>query len=271
MVYRAAFILLLLSSAAPAQTAADPAADGRSRYAPLLTAEAARRNIPPALADAVATVESAYDAGARGSSGEVGLMQVLPSTADMLGFRGDLAQLADPETNIRLGVKYLAGAWEATGGRLCDTLMKYRAGYGATTVSVRSAIYCRRAIDYLASIGSPLATGPGTEIPPIIPDTPAAETAIGRTSHDPGPLLLTRAELVRMRKGQRTAEDSRRYWAAWEAHIRDLRTQMDLQRRARSSRYTSNILLNVASSTVISGRDAPVAGVARHRSRALSR
>jgi Transglycosylase SLT domain len=271
MVYRAALVLLLLTSAASAQTLADPAAEGRSRYAPLLTAEAVRRNIPPALADAVATVESAYDAGARGSSGEVGLMQVLPSTADMLGFRGDLAQLADPETNIRLGVKYLAGAWEATGGRMCDTLMKYRAGYGASTMSLRSAIYCRRAINYLTSIGSPLATGPGTEIPLTIPDTLTADTIIGRTSHDPVPMLLTRAELVRMRKGQRTAEDSQRYWAAWEAHIRDLRSQMDLQRRARSSRYTSNVVLNVASSVVISGRDAPVPGGARHRPKALSR
>src|ERR1700681_4723179 len=103
MISRAVFAILLLIPAAHAQMTPGPVADGRSRYAPLLTAEAIRRGIPPALADAVATVESAYDTGARGSSGEIGLMQVLPSTADMLGFRGDLAQLADPTTNIQLG------------------------------------------------------------------------------------------------------------------------------------------------------------------------
>src|ERR1700677_445605 len=210
MVLHAAFAILLLVAAAHAQTAADLGADGRLRYGQLLTAEAIRRNIPPALADAVATVESAYDAGARGASGEIGLMQVLPSTADMLGFRGDLVQLADPATNIRFGVQYLAGAWVATGGRLCDTLMKYRAGYGATTMSLRSAVYCRRALDYLASINSPLAAGPGTGIPPIPPDMLANDAVGGRPPRDPVPFLLTRVELIRMHNGHRTAEDSRR-------------------------------------------------------------
>lgn len=232
MVLRAAFVILVLIPAAYAQTAADPVADGRSRYSTLLTAEAMRRSLPPALADAVATVESAYDPGARGTSGEIGLMQVLPSTADMLGFRGNLEQLADPATNIRLGVQYLAGAWKATGGRLCDTLVKYRAGYGATTMSFRSAVYCRRALDYLASINSPLATGPGTEIPPITPDTADTDLAGGRPRYDPVPFLLTRAELVRLRNGHRTAEDSRRYWAAEEAHIRELRNRLASHRFA---------------------------------------
>jgi hypothetical protein len=229
MVLRAAFVILVLIPSAHGQVT-DPVADGRSRYAPLLAAEAMRRSLPPALADAVATVESAYDASARGTSGEIGLMQVLPSTADMLGFRGNLEQLADPATNIRLGVQYLAGAWKATGGRLCDTLVKYRAGYGATTMSFRSAVYCRRALDYLASINSPLATGPGTEIPPTPPDTPDTGTAGGRARYDAAPFLLTRAELVRMRTGHRTAEDSRRYWAAEEAHIRELRNRLASRR-----------------------------------------
>jgi hypothetical protein len=231
-VLRAAFAILLLIPAAHAQTAADPVADGRSRYAPLLTAEAVRHSLPPALADAVATVESAYDPGARGSSGEIGLMQVLPSTADMLGFRGNLEQLAEPATNVRLGVEYLAGAWKATGGRLCDTLVKYRAGYGTTTMSYRSAVYCRRALTYLASINSPLATGPGTEIPANLPDIPDTDIAVGRPRYDSVPFLLTRAELVRMRTGRRTAEDSRRYWAAEEAHIRELRNRLASRRIA---------------------------------------
>jgi len=237
MVIRAAvatFLLLLLIPAAHAQTASDLVSAGRAHYAPLLTAEATQHGIPPALADAVATVESAYNTGARGSSGEIGLMQVLPSTADMLGFRGTLAQLADPATNIRLGVKYLAGAWEATGGRLCATLMKYRAGYGEATMSFRSAIYCRRALDYLASINSPLATGSGTEIPTILP----GEMEADNRPHGRVTVLLTRTELVQMRNGRRTTEDSRRFWEAEETHIRELRARIESRHLARSSTHT---------------------------------
>jgi Transglycosylase SLT domain len=265
MVLRAAFALLLLVAAVNAQTTTNLEADGRLRYGQLLTAEAIRRNIPPALADAVATVESQYDAGARGASGEIGLMQVLPSTADMLGFRGDLVQLADPATNIRLGVQYLAGAWEATGGRLCDTLMKYRAGYGTTTMSLRSAVYCRRALDYLASINSPLATGPGTEIPPIPPDMLANDAAGGRPPRDPIPFLLTRAEQIRMHNGQRTAEDSRRYWEAEEAHIRELRTRLEFRRLARSSTRALSVPTYSPILTEYLVRNSSATGTPRHR------
>jgi hypothetical protein len=217
------------------------------------------------LADAVATVESAYDAGARGASGEIGLMQVLPSTADMLGFRGDLVQLADPATNIRFGVQYLAGAWVATGGRLCDTLTKYRAGYGATTMSPRSVVYCRRALDYLASINSPLATGPGTEIPAIPPDALASYMAGGRPPRDPVPFLLTRAELIRMHNGQRTAEDSRRYWAAEEAHIRELRNRLEFRRLARSSGHALNVPTYAPILAEYTVRVSPATGSPPHR------
>jgi len=265
MFLRAAVAILLLISAAHAQMTAGLVEDGRSRFAPLLTAEAVRRGIPPALADAVATVESAYNAAARGASGEIGLMQVLPSTADMLGFRGNLAQLADPATNIHLGVGYLAVAWKATGGRLCDTLMKYRAGYGAHMMSLRSVNYCRQAVDYLASINSPLATGPGAEIPPIMPSTLADDTTDGYLPHYPSPPLLTRAELVRMHNGQRTAEDSRRYWAAQEAHIRELRNRSGFSRHGRSSTHALTVAMYVPVSIEFPGRDPSAPRSARRR------
>jgi Transglycosylase SLT domain len=230
MLFRAALLLLFLIQAARADPPTDPLAVGRTRYAPLLNAAAAQYSLPPALTDAVATVESAYDPDARGAAGEVGLMQVLPSTAEMLGFRGNLEELTDPATNIRLGVKYLAGAWRATGGRLCDTLMKYRAGYGEDSMSLRSLMYCKRARDYLASIGSSLASGPGAEIPAI---TQAMLTADAAPSHASGggtPPFLTPAAVVRLRHGKRTAEDSRQYWIAEETHIRALRSRLGFGR-----------------------------------------
>lgn len=203
----------------PEPTIAAPAVpDGlevrRARHAQVFARHAARLGVPAALVDAVAFVESAYRPEAVGGDGEVGLMQILPATAAMLGFRGDLAALREPDTNVRLGATYLAGAWEATRGDLCRTLMKYRAGHGEERMTPLSVAYCRRALAHLAAAGSPLAAGVAL---------PAAD-APGRGGGRPGfaVLRLPRAELARLRAGRRTPEDSRRYWAAHEARIRAL-------------------------------------------------
>lgn len=55
--------------------------------------------------------ESQFDRKARGSHGEIGLMQILPSTAKWLSLRLGLnseADLEDPSTNVRLGAAYLS-------------------------------------------------------------------------------------------------------------------------------------------------------------------
>src|SRR5436853_3121303 len=59
----------------------------RSSYLALITSEAEQCGLPAALADAVAQVESRYDPKARGSLGEVGLMQIRPRTAALLGYK----------------------------------------------------------------------------------------------------------------------------------------------------------------------------------------
>lgn len=125
----------------------------RSLYLEVVRREAVSHGLPPAVADAVVRIESGYNPAAVGSVGEVGLMQVRPATAAMLGFKGTHAELADPETNIRYGVAYLAKAWRLAGGDLCRALMKYRAGHGEDSMSPLSAEYCRRARVHLAAIG----------------------------------------------------------------------------------------------------------------------
>ncbi len=97
--------------------------------------------------------ESGYRAGARGAAGEIGLMQVMPPTARLLGFTGTLEELADPETNITLGVRYLAEAWRLAKGDICTAAMKYRAGHNETRFSVLSVRYCERVRAHLASVG----------------------------------------------------------------------------------------------------------------------
>ena len=129
---------------------------GKALYQRIGKAEAQRNNIPFAIVDAVMRVESGYNPGARGDVGEVGLMQILPSTADMLGFKGPLSTLTEPETNIAYGTQYLAEAWRLSGQDICTTVMKYRAGHGETRFSVKSVDYCRRVRNHLVSVGFPV-------------------------------------------------------------------------------------------------------------------
>lgn len=133
-----------------------PLPSGREAFREIARREASRHGLPFEMADAVMRVESAYQPFVRGAAGEVGLMQVMPPTARMLGFAGTLEELADPETNIALGVRYLAEAWRLAGGDICTAAMKYRAGHRETRFSVLSVRYCRNVRVHLASLGYPL-------------------------------------------------------------------------------------------------------------------
>lgn len=115
--------------------------------------EAKRQGLPAEIAEAVTHTESRFNRNAIGGDGEIGLMQVLPSTARMMGFSGNLAELADPETNIRYGVTYLAQAWRRAGGDLCTAVMKYRAGHGESRFSHLSVDYCLKVRARLMSRG----------------------------------------------------------------------------------------------------------------------
>ena len=98
--------------------------------------------MPENLARAVVQIESNYRADARGSAGEVGLMQIKPATARMMGFKGSTKELFNPETNIKFGMKYLAKAHELGGGTTCGTILKYNAGHGAKRMNPVSKRYC---------------------------------------------------------------------------------------------------------------------------------
>ena len=147
---------LASAGAALARPPIEELVSGKTLFRRIGEAEALRHNIPFPIVDAVMRVESGYDPRARGDVGEVGLMQILPSTADMLGFKGPLSDLAEPRTNIAYGTQYLAEAWRLANRDICTTVMKYRAGHGETRFSVKSVDYCRRVRSHLASIGFPV-------------------------------------------------------------------------------------------------------------------
>lgn len=111
-------------------------------YSELISRYAKQYGVPLSLAQAVVRIESNFNPKARGSAGEVGLMQIKPATARMMGYSGSTKGLYDPETNIRFGMKYLAAAHELGGGETCRTILKYNAGHGAKRMNPVSKRYC---------------------------------------------------------------------------------------------------------------------------------
>jgi hypothetical protein len=163
--------LLLVSLSAHAQETGL-----REIFLSQVTQEAQANNIPPAIADAVAMVETGYRPGAIGTSGEIGIMQILPGTAAALGFHGSLNELFEPSINIHLAVQYLGRAWAESGGDICKALTKYRAGLGTEITTPLSAQYCARAISWLMSNGNTqlasAASMPPAAEPPVAIDDP---------------------------------------------------------------------------------------------------
>jgi soluble lytic murein transglycosylase-like protein len=130
---------------------ASAAAGGSTKYSSLITSYASSYGVPVALAHAVVRVESNYRADMTGRAGEVGLMQIKYSTAKGLGYTGTRQALYNPDTNIRWGMKYLAGAHKLGNGTTCGTILRYNAGHGATRMNPVSASYCAKVKSQMAA------------------------------------------------------------------------------------------------------------------------
>ncbi len=201
----------------------------------LIEKEVANTRLPADIAEAVVFVESRYDSTVIGRVGEIGLMQVRPETAAMLGFKGTTAELARPEINIHYGVTYLARAWRLAQGDLCKALMKYRAGHGEETMTARSVIYCNRARNRLVAMNSPFATIPAvarTEPAPV----PAGAAAAARAQQARPVAASARPTDVYAVYKHGTPAASRAFWAAHEARIRAIDARIEAKWRRVASR-----------------------------------
>lgn len=127
----------------------DASVDKTNPYANLISKYALENHVPVELATAVVQIESNFNPRKRGSAGEIGLMQVKPATARMMGYKGSVKALYDPDTNIRFGMKYLAKAQELGGGGTCGTILKYNAGHAATRMNPISEKYCGKVLALL--------------------------------------------------------------------------------------------------------------------------
>jgi soluble lytic murein transglycosylase len=102
------------------------------RYEQIVRGHARHYDLDPALLAAVIYQESKFKASARSSSGAVGLMQLLPSTAEGIALHtGGTAfrvnDLYDPEINVRYGAWYLRHLIEKYGDEE-TALAAYNAG-----------------------------------------------------------------------------------------------------------------------------------------------
>jgi len=98
---------------------------------PELQAQAGRYGIDPYLVLAVIREESRFDPEAVSPARAVGLMQLLPSTAQgILGTRLPPSRLMNPHLNIRAGVAYLAGLIRRYNGSVPLAVAAYNSGPG---------------------------------------------------------------------------------------------------------------------------------------------
>ena len=98
--------------------------------------EANHHGMDPMFLLAVIKTESKFDLNARGTHGEIGLMQVLPSTAAWLAPQAgvpDDFDLTDPSINVRLGATYFAQLRRSFGGRT----PRYVGAYNMGALNVR--------------------------------------------------------------------------------------------------------------------------------------
>lgn len=103
------------------------ASSGKSSFESIIQSASRKYDVDADLVKAVIQNESNYEADAVSSAGALGLMQLMPATAESLGVENPL----DPAQNIEGGVKLLRELLNQFGGNLSNTLAAYNAGASA--------------------------------------------------------------------------------------------------------------------------------------------
>lgn len=106
------------------------------KYETLLHETAEEFSLDPALLKAVMAAESGFNTHAVSPKGAIGLMQIMPATAERYGVQADrkktIAQkLTDPKTNIRLAARYLRDLHRMFPSKPELVIASYNAGEGA--------------------------------------------------------------------------------------------------------------------------------------------
>ena len=102
-------------------------AKNRQRYNALISEAASQHGLLPELLHAVIEAESAYDAQAVSPAGAVGLMQLMPMTAERFG----VVHRTDPAESISGGAQYLRFLLDYFDNDLTLAIAGYNAGENA--------------------------------------------------------------------------------------------------------------------------------------------
>lgn len=134
--------LLVIVLALVVAVASNPTSLGRYLVYPVhhekaIEAASERHDVDPLLVCAVIKCESDWDEGAMSSAGALGLMQVMPLTAETMAALGYVDEsvwapddLTSPEVNIEYGCAYLGYLQDHLSG-LDEVIAAYNAGIGA--------------------------------------------------------------------------------------------------------------------------------------------
>jgi soluble lytic murein transglycosylase-like protein len=127
---------------------------------------ARRQSLSPDLVRAVIQVESAWNPQAVSAKGAMGLMQLMPETAEAYGVRDPF----NPSENLRAGVAYLRKLIDRFDGRTELALAAYNAGPGAVERYGRTIPPYRETRGYVRKIVSvtEIRTGPKRRIFKIV-------------------------------------------------------------------------------------------------------
>ena len=116
-----------ISSPSPAQSASPPG----DHLDQIVQKAAERHNLDPALVKAVISTESGWNPTAISRKGAVGLMQLIPETAERFG----VGNAFDPAQNVEGGTSYLKELLDHYNGDLTKSLAAYNAGQRAVDQS----------------------------------------------------------------------------------------------------------------------------------------
>jgi len=109
------------------------------------------------LLQALIATESGFDANAVSPRGAVGLMQVMPPTAEQYGVLGDARQpiekrLTDPRINLQAGTRYLRHLLDLFDNRLELALAAYNAGVSAVQRAGQQVPNIRETQNYVRTV-----------------------------------------------------------------------------------------------------------------------
>jgi len=129
-------------------TARSASATRSSAYDDLIREHAAHYAVNPGLVRAVVQVESNFNPYARSPKGAMGLMQLMPATAQQFG----VANPFDPSENIRGGTAYLRQLLDRYDNDKKLALAAYNAGPGAVDKYGETVPPYRETRDYVARV-----------------------------------------------------------------------------------------------------------------------